>query len=173
MLDWIVWNRSMMSWYRNIIRNPDINIFLTTNRYRTFLRQWYKMINLTEAFVIGSLHDFKDDIRFLRFGYLDCIKLFIVEINAIFVGFLAHLTAEFLPIEGDATLLFWHIKSFAEPGPQTLQVDVSHWTSTLTRGNQRISLNSRLKTNPAVVLVGSQNRLNLIFIQIGNVIGRS
>jgi hypothetical protein len=64
------------------------------------------MINLTEAFVIGSLHDFKDDIRFLRFWYFYCIKLFIVEINAIFVGFLAHLTAEFLPIERDATLLF-------------------------------------------------------------------
>jgi hypothetical protein len=64
------------------------------------------MINFTETFVIAPLHNLKDDIGFLWFGYFNGIKLFIVKIYAIFVGFLAHLAAKLLPVEGSTTFLF-------------------------------------------------------------------
>jgi hypothetical protein len=78
-----------------------------------------------------------------------------------------------LPIEGNTTLLIRYVKSFAEPSPQTLEMNVPNRADTLARSNQRISFDSRLEADPAVDLIGSQNRLNFIFIEIGNIMGRS
>ena len=64
------------------------------------------MINFSKAFIVTSLHDFKDNVRLLRFGYFDSVKLFVVEINAILVRLLAHFTTEFLPVKSDTTFLF-------------------------------------------------------------------
>lgn len=51
------------------------------------------MIDFTKTFVVAPLHDFKDNVGLLWFGYFNGIKLFVVKVYAILVGLLAHLAA--------------------------------------------------------------------------------
>lgn len=96
------------------------------------------MINFTNCFVRTFFHDLKNNIRFLGFRYLDSVELFVIEINAIFVGLLTHLAAKFLPVQGSAAFLFRNVESFTKPGSETFEVDVSDRANALTWSNQGV-----------------------------------
>ena len=70
---------------------------------------------------------------------------------------LTHLTMQRGPFDSYTVFGFRKIKLFAQPCPQTLQMDISHRTCTLACTYQRVIELARLKTYPTTLLVLSGN----------------
>lgn len=73
--------------------------------------------------LLANLHH---DVRLCRLGDLNCVVLFVVEVDPVFIMGFAHLALERSPFYTYYVLCLGHLKLFPQPRPQTSQVNVPH-----------------------------------------------
>ena len=132
----------------DIIRYFNIHVFLASD-----IDDWLvpESDELEDAslFLCPFLHDLDDQVGLLRFGDVDGVELFVVQVDAVLVEGLAHLATQRLPVDGHAEVVGNSLDLLGEPLLETEQVDVPHRTQTLARSDERVGDQPRLETDPA------------------------
>ena len=83
---------------RNIFTDPHIDLFFSTD-IDSFPAFKCDELEKFAFFLFPFLfHDLQHKVRFFWLRYIDCVVLYVVEVNSVFVFCSAHLAAERLPV---------------------------------------------------------------------------
>ena len=125
-----------MSRYWNIIWYFDIDFFLPTYGQFAILCHRYEIEQFRAIIILfGNLHH---NVRLGWFRYLDCIVLFIIQVDSIFIMRLTHLTLHRRPFDTSHVFSLSDIQLLPKPSPQANQMNVPYGPSALTGADEGV-----------------------------------
>lgn len=110
---------------RNVLGDTDIHILLPADVDLALVLESNEFEDLALFFVL-LLHYLKHNVRLFWFRDVDCVKLLVVQVDAVLVVGLAHLADERLPVYGDAEVVDDCFYLLGKPLFQAEEVDVAH-----------------------------------------------
>ena len=137
---------------RYILRDADIHILLPPNVNLALVLEGDELEDFPLILVL-LLHYLQHDVGLFGFWDVDCVKLLVVEVDAVLVVRLAHLADERFPVYGDTEVVYDRFDLLGQPLLEAEQVDVAHRTDAFARSYQGIAQEAGLEADTAHVLL--------------------